>query len=64
MSSSRPRSLRPAKKRRGDKSDDTMPGDDLEAVVKSVHKKDSIMGWGLYNTKAKRIAFLVSLVPV
>ena len=28
-----------AKERRGDKSGDTMPGDDLEAVVKSVHKK-------------------------
>jgi hypothetical protein len=30
-----------AKERRGDKSDDTMPGDDLEAVVKFVHKKVS-----------------------
>lgn len=64
LSSSRPRSLRPAKKRRGDKSDDTMPGDDLEAVVKFVHKKDSIKGWSSYNTKAKRVAFLASLVPV
>ena len=34
-----------AKERRGDKSDDTMSGDDLEAVVKFVHKKDSIKGW-------------------
>ena len=49
-----------AKERRGDKSDDTMPGDDLEAVVKFVHKKDSIKGWSSYNTKAKRVA----LVPV
>ena len=53
-----------AKERRGDKSDDTMPGDDLEAVVKFVHKKDSIKGWSSYKTKAKRIAFLASLVPV
>jgi len=53
-----------AKERRGDKSDDTMPGDDLEAVVKFVHKKDSIKGWSSYNTKAKRVAFLASLVPV
>ena len=41
-----------------------MPGDDLEAVVKFVHKKDSIKGWSSYNTKAKRVAFLASLVPV
>ena len=34
-----------AKERRGDKSDDTMSGGDLEAVVKFVHKKDSIKGW-------------------
>ena len=27
-----------AKERRGDKSGDTMSGDDLEAMVKSVHK--------------------------
>ena len=53
-----------AKERRGDKSGDTMPGDDLEAVVKFVHKKDSIKGWSSYNTKAKRVAFLASLVPV
>ena len=53
-----------AKERRGDKSDDTMSGDDLEAVVKFVHKKDSIKGWSSYNTKAKRVAFLASLVPV
>ena len=52
-----------AKERRGDKSDDTMPGDDLEAVVKVVHKKDSIKGWSSYNTKAKRVAFLEPLVP-
>ena len=53
-----------AKERRGDKSDDTMSGDDLEAVVKFVHKKDSIKGWSSYNTKAKRVAFLASLAPV
>ena len=53
-----------AKERRGDKSDDTMPGDDLEAVVKFVHKKDSTKRWSSYNTKAKRVAFLESLVPV
>ena len=53
-----------AKERRGDKSDETMPGDDLEAVVKFVHKKDSIKRWGSYNTKAKRVAFLASLVPM
>ena len=53
-----------AKERRGDKNDDTMPGNDLEAVVKFVHKKDSIKGWAKYNTKAKRVAFLASLVPV
>ena len=53
-----------AKERRGDKSGDTMPGDDLEAVVKFVHKKDSIRGWSSYNNKAKRAAFLASLVPV
>ena len=53
-----------AKERRGDKGDDTMSGDDLEAVVKFVHKKDSIKGWSSYNTKAKRVAFLASLVPV
>ena len=41
-----------------------MSGDDLEAVVKFVHKKDSIKGWSSYNTKAKRVAFLASLVPV
>ena len=35
-----------------------------EAVVKFVHKKDSIKGWSSYNTKAKRVAFLASLVPV
>ena len=52
-----------AKERRGDKSGDTMPGDDLEAVVKSVHKKDSIKGWSSYNTKAKRVAFLASRHP-
>ena len=40
-----------AKERRGDKSDDTMSGDDLEAVVKFVHKKDSIKRWSPYNTK-------------
>ena len=40
-----------------------MPGDDLEAVVKFVHKKDPIRGWSSYNTKAKRVAFLASLVP-
>ena len=38
--------------------------DDLEAVVKFVHKKDSIKGWSSHNTKAKRVAFLASLVPV
>ena len=53
-----------AKEWRGDKSDDTMPGDDLEAVVKVVHKKDSIRGWISYNTKAKRVAFLASPVPM
>lgn len=53
-----------AKERRGDKGDDTMSGDDLEAVVKFVHKKDSIKGRSSYNTKAKRVAFLTSLVPV
>ena len=53
-----------AKERRGDKSDGTIPGDDLEAVVKLVHKKDSIRGWSSYNTKARRVAFLASLVPV
>ena len=41
-----------------------MPGGDLEAVVKFVHKKDPIRGWSSYNTKAKRVAFLASLVPV
>ena len=41
-----------------------MSGDDLEAVVKFVHKKDSIKGWSSHNTKAKRVAFLASLVPV
>ena len=41
-----------------------MPGDDLEAVVKSVHKKDSTRRWSSYNTKAKCVAFLASLVPV
>jgi hypothetical protein len=41
-----------------------MPGDDLEAVVKFVHKKESIKGWSSYNTKAKRVAFLASLVPM
>ena len=39
-----------------------MPGDDLEAVVKFVHKKDSIISWSSHNTKAKRVAFLASLV--
>ena len=53
-----------AKEQRGDKSDDTIPGGDLEAVVKFVHKKDSITGWSSNNTKDKRIAFLASLVPV
>ena len=53
-----------AKERRGDKGDGTMSGDDLEAVVKFVHKKGSIKGWRSYNTKAKRVAFLASLVPV
>ena len=53
-----------AKERRGDKSDDTMPGDDLEAVVKSVHKEDPIKEWGPYNIKAKRVVFLASLAPV
>ena len=52
-----------AKERRGDKGDDTISGDDLEAVVEFVHKKDSIKGWSSYNTKAKRVAFLASLVP-
>jgi len=41
-----------------------MPGGDLEAVVKFVHKKDSIKGRSSYDTKAKRVAFLASLVPV
>ena len=41
-----------------------MPGDDMEAVVKFVHKKDSIKGWSSNNTKAKRVAFLKFLVPV
>ena len=41
-----------------------MPGDDLEAVVKFVHKKESIKGWSPYNTKAKRVALLTSPVPV
>ena len=41
-----------------------MPGDDLEAVVEFVRKKDSIKGWSSYNNKAKRVAFLASLVPV
>ena len=41
-----------------------MSGDDLEVVVNSVHKKDSINGWSSYNTKAKRAVFLASLVPV
>ena len=54
-----------AKERRGDKSDETMPGDDLEAVVKFVHKKSPIRRWSSsYNTRAKRAAFLASLVPV
>ena len=53
-----------AKERRGDKGDGTMPGDDLEAVVKFVHKKDPIKGWSSNNTKAKRATFLASLVPV
>ena len=33
-----------AKERRGDKSGDTMPSDDLEAAVKFVHKMGSIRG--------------------
>jgi hypothetical protein len=53
-----------AKERRGDKSDATMPDDDLEAVVKFVHKKGPIKRWGSSNTKAKRVAFLASLVSV
>ena len=52
-----------AKERRGDKSDDTMPGDDLKAVVKFVHKKDSIRGWSSYSTKAKCTAFLEPSCP-
>jgi hypothetical protein len=53
-----------AKERRVDKSDDTMPDGDLEAVVKFVHKKGSIRGWGSSDTKAKRVALLASLVSV
>ena len=41
-----------------------MPGDDLEAVVKFVHKRYFFMGRSPNNTKAKRAAFLASLVPV
>ena len=32
--------------------------------MKLVHKKDPIRGWSMYNTKAKRVAFLASIVPV
>ena len=53
-----------AKERHGDKSDGTIPSDNLEAVVEFVHKKDSTKGWSSYSTKAKRVAFLASLVPV
>ena len=41
-----------------------MSGDDLEVVVKFVQKKDSIRGRSSYNTRAKHVAFLASLVPV
>ena len=46
-----------AKERRGDKSDDTMSGDDLAAAVKFVHLKDSLKGWSAFNTKGKRVAY-------
>jgi hypothetical protein len=52
-----------AKERRGDKGDDTMSGDDLAAAVKFVHFKDNIKGFSAYSTKAKSVAFLVTLSP-
>jgi hypothetical protein len=47
-----------AKERHGDKDDHTMPGDDLAAVVRFVHLKDTTKGWSAHITKARRVAFL------